>query len=348
MLTVDDIIKVHITRETSSKTVRDLQTIAVLSKHEAFPETYRIYTDSADMLTDGFTTTDFAYIAVADILSQNPQVSEVVVGKVVEGADNTVDYVANILELQGATSNWFFLITDASTDADKIKIAQYVETQTMAYVFSDTNPDTRTTATTDIFSVLGEAKYTQSFGLHYKDTTKVAPEAGWAGRHASAVIGSNLWIYKTIVGLTAQSFTSTEVDNLKRKNAQYYTKVGADSVIAGSATVVGGEKIHVILGAIWLQVRIGERFWNLLYTKERILYTNAGIDMFKAELVTVLNEAVANNILTADDGFQITTPDANKLTSQKRASGVLSQVKFRARLAGAIIFVDAVEGTIYE
>ena len=61
----------------------------------------------------------------------------------------------------------------------------------------------------------------------------------------------------------------------------------------------------------------------------------------------MLNEAVSNNILTEDDGFQISVPDANKLTSQERASGVLSRLTFRARLAGAIIYVDAVEGTVY-
>lgn len=344
---IDSIIKIEITRETSSKTVRDLQTVAVLSKHEVFADTYRIYTDAKDMLTDGFLTTDFAYIAVARILSQNPQVSQVVVGKAVEEA-GAVDYVENIVNLQGATNNWFFLITDATTDADKLAIAAYIETQVAAYVFSDSNSATRTSATTDIFSKMKELGYTKSFGLHVKDTTLVAPEAAWVGRHASAVIGSNLWIYKTLAGLTAESFTSTEVSFLKSKNAQFYTKVGSDSVVVGNATVVGGEKIHVILGAIWLQVRIGERFWNLLYTKERILYTNAGIDMFKAELVTVLNEAVSYNILTAEDGFSITTPDANKLTSQVRASGILSLIKFRARLAGAIIYVDAVEGSVYE
>lgn len=347
MLTVDSIVKVEITRETSSKTVRDLQTIAVLSEHAVFADTYRIYTDASAMLTDGFLTTDFAYIAVSRIFSQNPQVSEVVVGKAVDGGTG-VDYVAEIIKLQGANSNWFFLITDASTDADKIAIAQYVETQTMVYVFSDSNAVTRTSATTDIFSVLGAASYTKSIGLHIKDSSVVAPEAAWVGRHASAVIGSNLWIYKTLVGLTPESFSATEVNYLKQKNAQFYTKVGADSVVVGKATVVGGERIHVILGAIWLEVRIAERFWNLFYSKERILYTDAGIDMFKAELVSVLNEAVYNNILTAEDGFNITAPSASKLTSQVRASGVLSLLKFRARLAGAIIFVDAVEGTIYE
>lgn len=348
MLTVDSIIKVEITRETSSKTIRDLQTIAVLSVHEVFAETHRVYTNASDMLTDGFQTTDFAYIAVSLILSQNPQVSQVVVGKAVAEGTDPVDYVANILALQGSTNNWFFLITDATDDADKIKIAQYVETQTMFYLFSDHNPATLTSANTDIFSVLSEGHYTKSAGLHIKDNTVKAAEAAWAGRHASAVIGSNLWIYKTLVGLTAESFTSTQVTYMKQKNAQFYTKVGADSVVVGNATVVGGERIHVILGAIWLEVRIGERYWNLLYSKERILYTNAGIDMFKAELISVLNEAVGNNILTADDGFNIITPDANKLTSQKRSTATLSGIKFRARLAGAIIFVDAVEGTIYE
>lgn len=348
MLTVDSIIKVAITRETSSKTVRDLQTIAVLSQHEVFAETHRVYTDSSDMLTDGFQTTDFAYIAVSKILSQNPQVKEVVVGKAVAEGTDPVDYVANILALQGSTNNWFFLITDATSKADKEAIAAYIETQTLFYLFSDSDPATPTSATTDIFSILSELKYTKSAGIYIRDNTVVAAEAAWAGRHASAVIGSNLWLYKTLVGLVAESFTSTEVSYLKQKNAQFYTKVGADSVVVGNATTVGGERIHVILGAIWLEVRIGERYWNLLYSKERILYTNAGIDMFKAELIGVLNEAVSNNILTADDGFNIITPDANKLTSQKRSTATLSGIKFRARLAGAIIYVDAVEGTIYE
>ena len=87
--------------------------------------------------------------------------------------------------------------------------------------------------------------------------------------------------------------------------------------------------------------------WNLIYTKETINYTNAGIEQFKAILVQVLNEAVSNNILTDDDGFQISTPDANKLTPQERATGYLRKVTFRARLAGAILFVDAIEGTVY-
>lgn len=346
MLTIDQIVRVVIRRETSTKTVRDLQKIAILSEHTRFAETFRRYQSTTAMLADGFLTTDFAYIAANRIFSQDPQVKEIIVGKTIDGGSG-VDYVAEIVKLQSEAADWFFLITDATDDADKLAIATYIETQTAVYVFSDHNAATITNATTDIFSVMKEQSLMRSIGIYVKDAAVVAAEAALVGKFAVDVIGSNLWLHKTLTTLSTENFSDTEVGYLNGKNALYYTKVGADSVVEGMANVVGGEKIHVILGAIWLEVRIGEAFWNLLYTKNRILYTNGGIDQFKAVLVTILNQAVDNNILTDDTPFQITTPDANKLTSAERASGVLSKITFRARLAGAIIFVDAVEGTVY-
>lgn len=346
MLTIDQIVRVVIRRETSTKTVRDLQKIAILSEHTRFAETFRRYQSTTAMLADGFLTTDFAYIAANRIFSKDPQVKEIIVGKTIDGGTG-VDYVAEIVKLQSEAADWFFLITDATDDADKLAIATYIETQTAVYVFSDHNAATITNATTDIFSTMKAQSLMRSIGIYVKDTAVVAAEAALVGKVAVDVIGSNLWLHKTLTTLTPENFSSTEVGYLNGKNALYYTKVGADSVVEGMANVVGGEKIHVILGAIWLEVRIGEAFWNLLYTKNRILYTNGGIDQFKAVLVTILNQAVDNNILTDDTPFQITVPDANKLTSAERASGVLSKITFRARLAGAIIFVDAVEGTVY-
>lgn len=348
MLELKDIVNVIINRETSSKTIRDLQTIAILSSHENFSgaEVYREYTSTTDMLTDGFLTTDYAYVAANRVFSQNPQVRSVIVGKIADPL--AVNYVTEIVKLQAANNNWFFLIADATDDADKEKIADYIETQTAMYVFSDSKPATLLAATTtDIFSKLQDKTLVQSMGLVVKDDTVVAPEAAWVGRFASAIIGSNTWIHKALTTLVPEGFTRTEMSALKAKNAHFYTKVGQDPSIEGNANTVGGEKIHVILGAIWLKVRIAERTWNVLYSKERLNYTNSSIEIFKAELVSVLNEAVQNNILTDDEGFSIQVPDANKLTSQERADGYLRKITFRARLAGAILFVDAIEGTVY-
>ena len=347
MLEIKDIVNVIINRETSSKTIRDLQTIAILSVHTNFGgELYREYTSASDMIKDGFLTTDYAYVAAQRVFSQNPQVRSVVVGKITGGIG--VDYPAEIAKLQSANNNWFFLITDAVDDADKEAIATYIEAETAVYVFSNNKADALLQATkTDIFSKIQAKGFVKSIGMHTKDTGVVAPEAAWVGRFASAIIGSNTWIHKSLTSLAPEAFTRTEMSVLKSKNAHFYTKVGQDPSIEGNANTLGGEKIHVILGAIWLKVRLSERVWNVLYTKDRLNYTNSSIELFRAEIVSVLNEAVNNNILTNDDGFSIRVPDANKLTSQERASGHLRKITFRARLAGAILFVDAIEGTVY-
>ena len=350
MLQIQDIVNVVITRETTSKTVRDLQTIAVLSKHTRFGanELYRKYSSTTEMLSDGFTTNEYAYIAAQRIFSQNPQVRDIVVGKVVAEQDTSFNYINAITKLQAATNEWFFLITDAATDNDKLAIAQYIETQTAMYVFSSSDVKALDSENaTDVFSKMKALNLMHSLGMFVRDTNAVSPESAWVGRFASSIIGSNTWIHKALTTLVAEGFTHTEVATLQSKNAHFYTKVGQDDSIEGSANVVGGEKLHVILGAIWLEIRLAERAWNLLYTKDRINYTNSGIELFKAEIVTVLNEAVRYNILTDDEGFTIQVPDANKLTSQERASGYLRKITFRARLAGAILFVNAIEGTVY-
>ena len=349
MLEIKDIVNVVINRETTSKTIRDLQTIAVLSVHDNFTptETYRIYSSTTEMLDDGFTTSDYAYVAANRIFSQNPQVRNIVVGMIKQEFGTSIDYVAEIRKLQASTQEWFFLITDAVDDADKEAIADYIETQTAVYVLTDRNVATLTAeSTTDILSKL-KAKGLQHTIAMYRRDDAVAPEAAWVGRFASAVIGSNTWIHSALATLSAESFTRTEMAILNSKGGHYYTKVGQDDSIEGMANTVGGEKIHVILGAIWLEVRLAERVWSLLYTKERINFTNSGIELFKAEIITVLNEAVAYNILTNDEPFTIQVPDANKLTSAERASGYLRKITFRARLAGAILFVDSITGTVY-
>lgn len=348
MLEIKDIVNVVINRETTSKTVRDLKTIAVLSKHKAFSgsEKYREYSSTTDMLEDGFTTEDFAYVAAQRIFSQNPQVASIIVGKIA-GTDG-VDYVKEITDLQASNNDWFFLITDAEDKEDKLAIAEYIETQTAVYVFSDSNASVLTPETkTDVFSELKAKSYMQSFGMFVKDSDVVAPEAAWVGRFASAVIGSNTWIHKALATLVPEALSRTEMSTLKKKNAHFYTLVGQDPSIEGNANVAGGEKIHVILGAIWLKVRLAERTWNILYTKGRLNYTNSSIEIFKAEIVNVLNEAVNLNILTNDEGFNIQVPDANRLSSTERADGYLRKITFRARLAGAILFVDSIEGTVY-
>lgn len=351
MATIDNVVKVEVVRQSNNVTVRDLETILILTKHSRFTvdEDYRIYESTTDMLEDGFLTSDAAYIAAQRIFAQDPRPSKVVVG-VVKTVDLTTEtYVEALVRQQGAYNKFLYVITDAATDAEKEAIADYVETQSrMFYVFSDSNADTYTVATTDIFSKLKAKGYDRSFGIYTKDGVGNAMiEAAWVGRFSAEPIGSAIWIYKELDGIIADGYTATEEAYLQSKNANYYTTVEDESVVFGENKVVGGEYIDVLLGATWIEVRMGERIWGLIKAQNKINYTNAGISMVEIKLREVLDEAVAMNILTADDPIRVVVPNANNIPSSTRNTRILSGITFEARLAGAIQKVDGIRGTVY-
>ena len=344
MATIDSIVKIVIDRQTNNVTVRDLETILVLTEHTRFTEDYRLYTSTTDMLADGFITTDAAYIAAQRIFTQDPRPAKVVIGKKLV-AD---DYVTSLTKQQAAYNKFLYVITDATADVDKIAIADYVETQSrMIYVYSDSNAATITSATTDIFSVLKAKAYDKSFGIYTKQSTVVMPEAAYVGRFSAEPVGSAIWLYKELDGLIPDTYSTTEETYLIQKNANMYTYVEDEPVVYGEGKVVGGEWIDVILGALYLEVRMGESVWQLVKSVNKISYTNAGISMVEVKVREVLDQAVALGILSAEDEIIVRVPNANNLSSAVRNTRVLSGITFEARLAGAIIKVDGIRGTVY-
>lgn len=343
-MNIDSIVRVNITKEVSGVTSRDLNTIAILSAHTVFVDDYRVYTNPLDMLEDGFLVTDYAYIAANRIFSTNA----IKASKIIVGQKATADsYVESIAKLQVLNNQWVFLITDASTDADKEAIADLIEPLEKIYIVSDSNPVTLTNATTDLGSKLAAKNYNNTIVFYTKQSTIKAPEAALAGRFAPFAVGSITWNYKELVGLIADSYTSTQAAQLKAKNVNFYTSVEGNDVVMGG-TVSAGELITTVHGILWLKVRIREAVFGLLISKSKINYTNAGITLIEAAVRDVLSIAVSNDILTDESPITVTVPNALNLSSAKRASHVVSDIKFRARLAGAILYVDGIEGTVYE
>lgn len=344
-MNIDSIVRVNITKENSGATSRDLNTIAILSEHGVFDaDEYRIYTSPTEMLEDGFEVTDFAYIAANRAFSTNGIKPE----KVVIGTKLDADsYTTALTKFQAVYNQWVFLVTDATTDADKEAIADYIEPLEKIYLVSDSNAVTLTSATTDLASKLGVKNYNNTIVFYVKDTAAVAPEAALAGRFAPYTVGSITWNYKELVGLATASYTASEVANLKAKNVSFYTSIEGNDVVMGG-TVPSGELISTIHGILWLKVRIREAVFGLLISKNKINYTNAGITLIEATLRDVLQTAVNQEILTDESPITVTVPNALNLSSAKRATHVLSDIKFRARLAGAILYVNGIEGTVYE
>ncbi len=246
MATIDSVVKIEIKRQTNQVTVRDLETMLILTAHTRFDEDYRIYENTADMIEDGFLVTDKAFIAAQLAFSQDPRPSKVIIGKKLDEES----YVEAIVRQQGVYNKFFYVVTDAVDDTDKEAIATYVESQPrLIYAFSDSNEVTLTAATTDIFSTLKAKSFVKSFGIYTKNPDNAMIEAAYVARFSSEVIGSAVWIYKQLSGVTADAYSTTEENTLISKNANMYTNLEDDPVVYGQGKTVGGEWIDYRLVA---------------------------------------------------------------------------------------------------
>ncbi len=80
-MSLASIVKVTITKLTTAPTRVGFGTPLVMGFHTVFPERTRIYTAVADMITDGFVTTDPEVAAVTALFSQNPRPTRAIVGR---------------------------------------------------------------------------------------------------------------------------------------------------------------------------------------------------------------------------------------------------------------------------
>lgn len=81
MAETDNIVNVTITAETRTPSRTGFGTPCIFSYHTVFPERARIYSNTSDMITDGFAVTDKAYLAATALSAQNPRPPQWVVGR---------------------------------------------------------------------------------------------------------------------------------------------------------------------------------------------------------------------------------------------------------------------------
>lgn len=254
-------------------------------------------------------------------------------------AASAEDWVsATIPAVRAVKDQWYMLSIDTHVDATVLAVAAYIEgikaTSPKFYVFSSAASDIKTSATTDIFSLVKALSYTHTAYIYSGMATSFA-ECGLVGRFAPEQAGSNIWEQKTIVGLTVDTLTPDEISYIHAKNGATYENVGSVDVVIGGKCADGGwidESIFVD----WLKSRIQESVWSLLVNTRKIGYTSAGAAAIEGSMRSVMAEGIQVGGLADDPAPVVTVPNVLNLSSAQRATRTLPDVTFTARLAGAI------------
>lgn len=244
--------------------------------------------------------------------------------------------------------DWYALIPVDSLGAAEIEAAAaWVETLTKIGIYQTADTACAATSlasdTSSIAYTLKNANYDRAMLFFHRDSDEYVG-AAMAGRALPEDAGSITWAYKQLSSVSAQTLTATERTNLENKNVNFNTTLAGVN-ITRYGVACGGEYIDIMRGTDWLSARIQERVYTLLLNNDKLPYTDAGIQAVRGEILAQLAQGIPRNFIASDPEPTCTVPRASAVSAANKGVRLLSDVTFRATLAGAIHKV-AIEGEL--
>jgi hypothetical protein len=241
---------------------------------------------------------------------------------------------ADLAAIRVVDDSWYMLYTLFNSEAYIDAAAAAIEPLKKMYCadISDTLAASTADGGGDLQDDLQDFNYDRTFTVFHPSPGLMCG-AAWMGTRLPYEPGAATWKFAQPDGVTAVNLTSTQSYNLVTKNANFLqTTAGIDIMREG--VTVGGEFIDVIRDLDWLEDDVTKSIFEALASNPKIPYTNAGVAVIEAALRGSLLRAVSRGVIDAD--FTISVPKVASVSLANRALRLLPDVKFTARLAGAI------------
>lgn len=295
-------------------------------------------------------------VAARVAFSQSPRPHEVYVAFM---PDNEEDVALSVVLEEALAFGGWYCICPVGLEDDKVKeIIQWVETQNKLCGYIDKDPDS---------PIVEAGLYLRSFPAFPKETAEQLegniPAENLYGMAAAMAVkamnyhaGQETWALMPLSAVSPAKLNSTFIKKLETANFNYIIAVASKNITQGGKTG-GGEWIDVIRFRDWLQNDMQVRVVNLHIINPKVPYIDNGISLVENQMLASLKEGqkyggISPTEYDADGnaipGYTTSVPLAADLTSTQKASRILKDCKFSARLAGAIHLVKIKGGLTYE
>ena len=323
--------------------------------------TIGVYTSLSEITELGFIATgddaDPIGVAARVAYSQSPRPREVYVA-VYDTEDESITSVTDVLEAAMEMDGWYCICPVGLGDADVVQIIQWTETQNKICGYIEDDPDA---------PIVDTGLYMRSFAVYPKETeSQLTADIPLENRYGVAVAlavkamyyhaGEETWALKSLSTISPSALSSTFITKLNSANITYIAEVASKYISLGGKTN-GGEWIDVIRFRDWLQNDMQVRVVNLLVVNPKIPYTDPGIGLVENQMLASLKDGqkyggIAPTEYDEDGnaipGYTTSVPLAAEISSTQKATRVLTDCKFSARLAGAIHLVEITGNLTYE
>lgn len=245
----------------------------------------------------------------------------------------------DIDEIIDQTNDFYIILWIERNRSLVKKMSAKVETLQKIFVTSDDDTNILLPANTDnILYDLRNLNYDRTV-FAYKSDEADFLDAAITGEILPYDAGSATWKWKNMNGITADSFTTTQLNSIKNKKGNYYiTTAGVDYYAEGY--VVSGEWADIIMAIDYITIRMQEALFELFVTNPKIPMTDEGGAAIEGTMRMVLEESKSKNLIAIDDdfpnGYTIHIPKVSTIPVQDRVDRIFSGITFRARLAGAV------------
>ncbi|MCL1987419.1 MAG: DUF3383 domain-containing protein [Firmicutes bacterium] len=265
----------------------------------------------------------------------------------------TTDQLETTLNAALTETGWYALCAAGINPKYFPQIAQWTESQNKIFgytFFTETDP------VSDI--------YMRSYGfcgkIYDNDTAETAPadnhfaHVAVTAKALSHHAGTETWAHKQVAGIEPEKLSSNLFRQLQEGNSNTIPRI-ARIIRSFHGKTRGGEWIDTIRFRDWLQNDLQLRIIEAMTADPKVHYTDQGIAKIHNALIAGLKNAQRIGGIAPDEwdsegnphkGFTTSVPRARDLTSRERHSRELKDVRFSARLAGAIHFVQ-ISGNLY-
>lgn len=355
MADINRIANVQISLQGTGINKKDFNTMLIACPEVVTSSRVVTYTNASDMLEDGFTDTDAAYLAVSDAFSQTPRPRYVKIGQ-----KKTADasWAAALTAIAQEDNNWYGLGLTSRVSADILAVAAWAEAAGKLFGTAVAEAGAiSNSSTTDTPYLLKDGNYYRTFCFYHADAATDFPEIATMARCFAVLPGGETWANKKLAGVSSDKLTETQFLAAKGKNCNTFEPFRDSVSITQTGKVAAGEWIDVIRFRDWLQEEMQVNIFNLLINRDKVSYTDEGITCIEGEITATLEQGqrrkgIAPTEYDEDNnqipGYVVNVPLASQISANTKASRSLKDLTFTARLAGAIHVTDVTGSLAYE
>ena len=244
------------------------------------------------------------------------------------------------------SADWYGVALASRVEADVLDAAEWVESNERLFgVSSDQAGIIDSAVSSDIASKCQQKQYFRTHVWYHGQARSEAIEAAVAANRFTYYPGGETWANARLAGVTYDNLAEGQALAAHAKNANTFEQM-RNFAVTQNGKVAAGEWIDVIRGRDWLaeQVKINVAS-QLINADGKVPYTDAGILVIVNGIRQALMLGQARGLIAPDEiddagrkipGFVITVPRAASISPNDKANRILRDLKFSARLAGAI------------